>query len=354
MGTRRDALRLGLGLGAGAMIGGRAGAVEPGRTGDRIGELGYVVTRDETILLDVAWHNDVGILELSAVNPGVDAWVPGGDRLIMLPTAHLLPDAPRTGLVINKAELRLYWFPKDGSIWSSAIGVGREGHDTPEGATTIVRKAKDPTWRPTENTRRDRPELAAEIGPGPENPLGSRAMYLGWPTYLIHGTNTPYGVGRRTSRGCIRMYPEAVERLYDVVPIGTRVTVVAQPIKVGWHEGQLWIEVHPDLGQLEELEESYSFKPQRVPASADQARALIEAKAQDMLARVDWRRVQAELVARRGIPVPVTLASGPTVPHIQRPQAATLPPSSARLPGRELPVQERPAQPPRGGAAGLY
>jgi L,D-transpeptidase ErfK/SrfK len=252
------------------------------RTGDLIGTLRFYVSRPEDTLLDIAVANDIGILAISAANPGIDPWIPGADQLILLPTAHLLPDGPRDGIVINKAELGLYWFPKRGPIRRHAIGVGREGFDTPVGP------------------------------PGPDNPLGRHALYLGWPTYLIHGTNKPYGVGRRVSRGCIRMYPEAIERLYEEVPIGTRVTVVDQPVKAGWHEGELYLEAHPDLGQLEELEENYSFTPN--PGAVEEAAlALVRRKAADEIARVDWDLVEAELVARRGIPVRVSRPRPPTL-----------------------------------------
>lgn len=290
---------------------------------DLIGALRWRLTTAEDTLLDLAVAHDLGILELSAANPGVDPWIPGADRLILLPTAHLLPDAPREGIVINKAELRLYWLPRGGPIETHAIGVGREGFDTPVGETRVVRKQKDPTWYPTAATRADRPELPAVVPPGPDNPLGHRALYLGWPTYLIHGTNKPYGVGRRVSRGCIRMYPAAVERLFEQVPVGTRVTVVDQPVKVGWHEGELWLEAHPDLGQLEELEETHTFtlRPGEIDPAALE---LVRRRAGEAVARIDWQRVEAELVARSGVPVRIT-----------RPVLAELPAGERDLEGRE-------------------
>jgi L,D-transpeptidase ErfK/SrfK len=313
------------------------------RTGDLIGALRFYVSRPEDTLLDIAVANDIGILAISAANPGIDPWIPGADQLILLPTAHLLPDGPREGIVINKAELGLYWFPKRGPIRRHAIGVGREGFDTPVGETRIVRKQKDPTWYPTARTRADRPELPPVVPPGPDNPLGRHALYLGWPTYLIHGTNKPYGVGRRVSRGCIRMYPEAIERLYEEVPIGTRVTVVDQQVKAGWHEGELYLEAHPDLGQLEELEENYSFTPN--PGAVEEAAlALVRRKAADEIARVDWDLVEAELVARRGIPVRVT-----------RPAALADEPLAARDPE---PVEAERGEPPDdvgfSGLPGIY
>jgi L,D-transpeptidase ErfK/SrfK len=141
------------------------------------------------------------------------------------------------------------------------------------------------------------------VPPGPDNPLGEYALYLGWPTYLIHGTNLPYGVGRRVSRGCIRMYPEGVARLYPQVAPGTRVTAVDQRVKVGWHEGELYLEAQPDMDQLDELEATQTMTP-RAPALGDRQRVVDRAGPD--AARVDWAVVEAELVSRRGIPVQIT------------------------------------------------
>lgn len=320
---RRDALGLLLGSAAALPILPAAAApVLPRPTADDlIGEPREHVTDHETTLLDIARRHDLGVLEILAVNPGIDPWVPGAGRTIVLPTAHVLPDAPREGVVINKAELRLYYFPKLGPVETHAIGVGREGFDTPLGQTRIVRKQKDPVWRPTDSTRRDRPELPAAVLPGPENPLGDRAMYLSWPTYAVHGTNKPYGVGRRVSRGCIRMYPETARRLYEQVQPGTRVTVVDQPVKLGRRRGELYLEAHPDFQQLDQLEEARTFIPK--PPASD-LRALVRLKAGGDAARVDWALVEDELIRRRGIPVRITLPPG-------------TPPSGPRIAGHELP-----------------
>lgn len=269
---------------------------------DLIGEASQLVTDGELTLLDIARQRSLGVPEISAANPGVDPWVPGKETLLTLPTQHVLPDAPRDGIVINKAELRLYFFPKFGPVQTYAIGVGRDGLNTPLGKTTVVRKAVRPTWRPTPETRIARPELPAVVPPGPDNPLGEFALYLGWPTYAVHGTHKPYGVGRRVSRGCIRMYPEGVARLYPQVPVGTRVTVVDQPVKVGWHAGELYLEVQPDLAQIDELEATYAMTPMPAP----DPRPLILAKAGEGFTRVDWDVVEAELLSRRGLPVQIT------------------------------------------------
>ncbi|MCB1835881.1 MAG: L,D-transpeptidase family protein, partial [Geminicoccaceae bacterium] len=230
------------------------------------------------------------------------------ERLVVLPTAHLLPEVDRRGIVINLAELRLYHFRGD-VIETHAIGVGREGFGTPVGATSVIRKTEKPTWRPTSDTRADRPELPAVVPPGPDNPLGEHAIYLGWPTYLIHGTNKPFGVGRRVSRGCIRMYPASVADLFAKVTPDTPVRVVNEPIKLGWSDGELYLEAHPDTDQLEELEATYSFSLKPPP----DIRARIVAKAGDAAARINWDVVESELIERRGVPVQVTRPASPAV-----------------------------------------
>lgn len=276
--------------------------------GDVIGELSYHVTDSSVTLLELAEHLDLGLLEISAINRGVDVWVPGSDRLIALPTAYLLPETERRGIVVNLAELRLYQFEEDGRVHTHTIGVGREGFSTPHGRTTITRKKADPTWYPTAETRADKPELPQAVGPGPDNPLGRHAIYLGWPTYLIHGTNKPFGVGRRVSRGCIRMYPQGVAELFERVSPGQNVEVIHEPIKLGWHDGELHLEAHPDINQLDELEATYDFTRKPAP----DIRERIIAKAGERTRDIDWAIVRAELVERRGIPMPITRPSDQT------------------------------------------
>ena len=270
---------------------------------DMIGAPRLYVSDGSQPLMYVARAHDLGLLEVMAANPGVDPWVPGAGTPVMLPTAHLLPDAPRKGLVINLAELRIYFFPADGgSVQSFPIGVGREGFTTPLGETKIVRKQVDPTWRPTEGTRAAAPHIPAVVPPGPSNPLGDRALYLGWPTYAVHGTNKPWGVGRRVSRGCIRLYPEDIKALYELVPVGTPVTVVHQQVKLGWQDAQLYLEVHPDHAQLDALEATGNF----VPGLEADATPLILDTAGSEADRLDWDVIRATLKQERGLPVRIT------------------------------------------------
>lgn len=270
---------------------------------DLVGRMGTYRTVYEDTLVALARRFGLGYVELVAANPGVDPWLPGAGTEIVLPTAHLLPDAPRRGVVINLTEMRLYHFDGSGRVQATyPIGIGRDNRMTPLGRTRIARKVADPTWYPPAWLRAERPGLPAAVPPGENNPLGRFALYLGWPRYLVHGTHRPYGVGRRVSAGCIRLYPEHIERLYAAVPVGTPVTVVDQPVKFGWIDGELYVEVHPSKAQADELEAEGRFTPELPPQLVRKATAAAGPQAE----RLD---VPATLRAgreRRGYPVRIT------------------------------------------------
>jgi L,D-transpeptidase ErfK/SrfK len=210
--------------------------------------------REEDTLSDIARRFNVGYEEVVRANPTVDPWLPRAGTRIVLPTQFVLPDGPRTGIVINLAALRLYYFPprKKGelqTVVTHPIGIGRVGWITPLGSTKVTSKRENPVWNPPASVRRehaaDGDPLPARVPAGPDNPLGKYAMNLGWPSYLIHGTNQPYGVGIRASHGCIRMYPEDIAALYDDIPIGTKVTVVNQPMLYGRRGEQVYLQSFP-------------------------------------------------------------------------------------------------------------
>jgi L,D-transpeptidase ErfK/SrfK len=153
------------------------------------------------------------------------------------------------GIVINISELRLYYFTRKGSsrfVRIFPIGTGSEGHDTPPGKYRVVQKIVKPAWHVPESIRKEKPEMPKMVSPGPDNPLGSHALRLPSNSILIHGTNRPWGVGMRVSHGCIRLYPEDISRFFPLVPAGTKVTIVRQPVKVGQREGRVYAEVHND------------------------------------------------------------------------------------------------------------
>jgi L,D-transpeptidase ErfK/SrfK len=274
-----------------------------------VGTLQATVAREEDTLFDIARRFNLGFDEVANANPGVDPWLPRAGTRVLLPTQFLLPDAPHEGVVVNLAALRLFYFPKAAKgaqrvVVTAPIGIGMVGWATPEGTTKIVSKRKDPSWTPPESVRR---EHAAEgdilpkvVPPGPDNPLGAFAMNLGWPSYLVHGTNKPAGVGMRASHGCIRLYPEDIATLFPQLPVGTKVTVVNQPLLSRLQDGQLYLQSFPP--HEEHPEAKAAAKGQRFNKKT-QDRIAQRAKAAG--AAVDWALAEQVVNAAKGIAVPV-------------------------------------------------
>ncbi len=268
-----------------------------------IGSMKKVTAKYEDTLVHMARAHNLGFIEIRAANPHLDPWIPGEGAEVILPQMHILPDAQRKGVVINLPEMRLYYYqdPAQDPI-SLPIGVGREGLATPMGKTTVVRKKAAPTWRPTQRMRDEDPELPAVVEAGPENPLGDYALYLGWPTYLIHGTNKPYGIGRRVSSGCIRMYPEGIEKLFSRVPVGTQVNVINQPIKTAWVDDTLYLEAHVDLEDALTMEKDGVLPDYDVD---EQDIADIMEVAGEDAQDIDWDIIKNTLRKRQGYPVEI-------------------------------------------------
>jgi L,D-transpeptidase ErfK/SrfK len=221
-----------------------------------IGEPQIVYTTEENTFSDLAREYGLGFDEMVAANPHTDPWLPGDKTPVLLPTQYVLPDVPRRGLVLNIASKRLFYFPEvaEGEpvpVLTYPIGIGRVGWETPLGETEVVSKARDPVWYVPASVRRENAELGyplpAVVPPGPDNPLGHYVLKLEMPGYLIHGTNQPYGVGMRVSHGCVRLYPENIEPLYDMVEIGEPVTIINEPYLAGWRNGELYFESHSPL-----------------------------------------------------------------------------------------------------------
>jgi L,D-transpeptidase ErfK/SrfK len=210
-----------------------------------------VQVHEKDTLLDIAREFGLGYNQIVGANPGVDPWIPEAGSLVQLPLAFVLPrDCPASGLVVNLAEMRLYYFLRSGDrnfFFTAPIGIGREGYLTELGAYRVKSKTANPTWYVPESIRKEDPELPARMEPGPDNPLGEFAFRLSPNRYAIHGTNRPWGIGRRVSHGCIRMYPEDVGALYPLVPVGTEVRVIYEPIKFGWARERLWVQVFEDF-----------------------------------------------------------------------------------------------------------
>ena len=206
----------------------------------------HTIKKDES-LIELAPEFDVGYNEIADANPAVDPWVPDKGTIVNIPTFRVLPNAPRRGIVINLAEMRLYfYFSKLHLVISYPIGIGMQGFSTPVGVFRISQKIRNPAWHVPPSIREQDPELPRIMPPGADNPMGRFAMRLSLPAYLIHGTNRPFCVGLRASHGCIRLYNRDIRRLFHLVRENTPVTIVYQPVKVGVRSGVVYIEAHRD------------------------------------------------------------------------------------------------------------
>ncbi len=284
-------------------------AIDPAT--DIVGVVQKTRATKEDTLTDIARRFNLGYEEIVRANPGVDPWLPGENREIVIPSQFILPHAPREGIVINAAAMRLFYYPKvkkgeQQYVHTYPIGIGKVGWKTPEGVTKLVRKQKDPTWRPTpsiikEHLKERGEKLDPVIGPGPDNPLGRHAFYLGWPTYMVHGTNKPAGVGLRSSHGCIRLYPEDIAVLFEIAPLGTPLRVVNQPFLFGWHDGALHIQA---FDVLEDDPRDWKKAQAKLlnKAMADNIKKELAARKE----KIDWDAVAKLSHEPRGIPVSVT------------------------------------------------
>lgn len=276
-----------------------------------IGETQVIFSRYENTFSAIGREYNLGYEEMRRANPGVDQWLPGEGTAVYLPTATILPDAPREGIVINVPAMRLFYYtteksPDDPSatvtkVTSHPIGVGAEGWATPFGEAKVMQKARDPVWYVPASVRKEHAErgdpLPRTVPPGPDNPLGAYAMTLSLPGYLIHGTNKPAGVGMRSSHGCIRLYPEDIEALFGRVARGTVVRLVNQPVLAGWRDGELFLEVHPPLA-----EETHDLIAE---AEAALFRELERAGAAAATVSIDRAAVERIVAEQRGMPLPV-------------------------------------------------
>lgn len=214
---------------------------------DVVGTVNSYLVRKDDSLIEVARTFGLGYNEITEANPGMDPFIPRAGEVVRLPLAWVLPNLPRTrGIVINLSEMRLYYFPSgDGkSVVTYPIGIGDEGSETPVGTFSVTEKRIAPAWKVPFSIRREDPGLPRVVPPGPDNPLGSHALRLSGGPVLVHGTNKPWGVGRKASHGCIRLYPEDIPQLFQLVQLGERVIIVRQPVKIGLNKGRVFMEVH--------------------------------------------------------------------------------------------------------------
>ena len=266
---------------------------------DLIGYDKYYKTKKDETLIDIARANNLAFPEIMSANQGLDdPWVVEPEKYLLLPQRHLLPSAKREGVIVNKGDLRLYYFSKENKVYSFPIGIGRGDWETPTGKARITGKKKNPYWTVPASILEEEPHWPKVVKPGPENPLGSRAIYLSMPGYLLHGTNKPWGVGMKVSHGCIRLYPEDIEMLYELVSQGENVEIIDQPVKTGWFGGVLYLEVHSmhpyGLEDKEILESNMRLLPQATKS--------LQKSAKHHIVNVDWKKVVEIVKKASGVP----------------------------------------------------
>lgn len=279
--------------------------------GQVIGGVQVIQAKRQDTLMDIARLYSLGFGEIRKANPEVDPWLPGEATQVIIPTRFILPDAPREGIVLNRGEMRLYYFHQDAAtgnplVTTYPVGIGRVDRQTPIGRSRIVNKLQNPTWYPTPDVRADYAarglELPLSVPPGPDNPLGEYALVLDRPGYLIHGTNRPDGIGMRVSQGCVRLYPEHIAALISRVETGTPVTIVDQPYKLAVSGGRLMVEVHPEV-YPEGSEEDATSGEQRL---IKQISLLLAERGDQLAADIDWDKVTEVYRAANGLPTVVT------------------------------------------------
>ncbi len=275
-----------------------------------VGENVTITTVYADSLPELAHRYSLGYYEIIRANPGLDVWIPGAGRQVVLPGRRILPPGPREGIVVNLPEHRLYYYPphrrgEPAVVITYPVGIGKMDWRTPIGETRVIAKIKHPAWYPPKSIRKEHAEngdpIPDVVPPGPDNPLGDFALRLaaGNGEYMIHGTNNPIAVGMSVTHGCIRMYPEDVAALFPLIPVGTKVWLINDPVKVAWVDGQLLVEAHPPV----------DAEGQSVDPDLDVLSKLLDKAVGNDTAAINWDLARATLVAASGIPTVVGLAA---------------------------------------------
>jgi L,D-transpeptidase ErfK/SrfK len=253
-----------------------------------IGMMRHYAVKKNDSLIEIARKFNLGFNEIADANPTVDPFVPEAGIRVQIPTEWVLPDVQmHEGIIINVSEMRLYFFIDRNSpfVFTFPIGIGDDGKETPVGNFRVTNKTARPHWYVPKSIRNEDPRLPPVVPPGPNNPLGSHAMRLSLPSVLIHGTNKPWGIGRKVSHGCIHLYPEDIPWLFMHTKKGTRVTIVRQPVKVGTRANKVYVEVHND-GAFNYLRE-----------------ALLLLARKNLLGRINSVKLLRAVKERSGVPV---------------------------------------------------
>jgi len=251
------------------------------------------IVKNKDTFLDIARRYRLGFNEMEDLHPDIDPWIPPEGAWLVVPTRWVLPAFLDKGIIINVAELRLYYFIKagvDSVVKTFPIGIGDTDWPTPLGNFKVGEKRKNPAWYvPPSLKEKYRVNV---IPPGPENPLGEYWIRLSNSSYGMHGTDIPWSVGRLVTHGCIRLYPEDIEHLFQEVQPGTPVEIIYEPVKIGVLEGRIYAEVHRDVYQLIDDFVEYGYR---------------RLQEEGVARRVDIEKFQKLLERKDGMPVDVSL-----------------------------------------------
>lgn len=277
-----------------------------------IGALASIETREHDTLSDIGRHFGLGYNDVTRANPELKPWSLKNGQTAILPLRFILPETPHKGIVLNLANMRLFYYPENQpeTVFTYPAGIGRQGWNTPLGLTQITAKKAYPDWVVPESILREHEKLGDPlpklVHAGPDNPLGNFAMPLGKNGYLIHGTNKPYGIGMQVSHGCVQMYPEDIESLFGKVAVGTSVNIIHQPYLLAWEDNSLYLEAHQPLekwgNQLNQLQKELRNRLKKMAAEKN--------------LNIDWPKVEQLLQRSDGIPAPVQIQS-PDLPVLQ-------------------------------------
>ena len=308
----------------------------------------YVKAAYEDTLLDIARRNSVGYEEIRRANPTLDLWIPGAGAAVLVPGRRILPVGPREGIVVNLPEHRLYYYPRPKRhekpvVITYPVSVGKMDWRTPLGQTQIVSKITAPVWHPPPSVLKEHAEngdpLPKVVPPGPDNPLGEYAMRLAIHPgdYLIHGTNNPQAVGMAVTHGCIRMYPEDIEALFKIVPVGTKVWLVNDPVKVAYVDGELLLEVHPQI----------DAQGQPMEPDLDTLSPQLDHALGSTTAAINWDLARDTLKTAVGMPTLVGLQADLDTPATAAPAASPTTPATPPVPPTiTMPAPPAAATPP--------
>lgn len=223
--------------------------------GDLVGHMQYVRIKKGDTFVSLGERYGVGYNQIQAANPNLDAKKPLINALVIIPSQVIIPHVLHQGIVVNLSQMRLFYFPpKSNRVCVFPVGIGQVNWATPQGTLFVMQKIKNPVWIVPDSIlsfRRKHGDLIHKIMPsGPDNPLGYFALRLSRPTYLIHGTNDPGSVGRRSSAGCVHLFAKDIKALFAMVRVKTPVRIIDQPFLFAHHNGQIWFASFPLLKEF--------------------------------------------------------------------------------------------------------